>query len=160
MSRSRRSKKKSENSMIWFLLIIVIILIALIFLVNKNEIEDENDVNNDFENTQIINEEIESDEVIEEVVENNISNEDNEKTEKEENAVMNPPVASKPAVTDQKQKAIELVKAEWGEDDTVSYVFDYINEKGEYVIAVKDKASATVKNYFRVNLETEIVELD
>ena len=63
-------------------------------------------------------------------------------------------------MTDEKQKAIELVKEKWGKDDTVNYVFDYVNENGEYVIAVKDRASATVKYYFRVNLETESVELD
>ena len=67
---------------------------------------------------------------------------------------------SQPAVTDKKQKAIELVKKECGNDKTVNYVFDYINENGEYVVAVKDKTSATVKYYFRVNLETETVELD
>ena len=81
------------------------------------------------------------------------------------NTVVNETISesSKPAipgVTDEKQKAIELVKKQWGQDDTVNYVFDYVNENGEYVIAVKDKVSATVKNYFRVNLTTQTVELD
>lgn len=68
-------------------------------------------------------------------------------------------ITTQPGITDQKQKAIELVKKEL-QDNSVNYVFDYVNENGEYVIAVKDKNSATVKYYFRVNLETETVELD
>lgn len=67
---------------------------------------------------------------------------------------------SQPGITDKKQKAIALVKKEWGADDTVDYVFDYVNENGEYVIAVKDRATATVKYYFRVNLEKQTVEID
>jgi len=66
----------------------------------------------------------------------------------------------KPASTDKKQEAINLVKQDWGTDNTVSFSFEYINENGEYVVSVKDKATATVKYYFRVNIETGEVELD
>jgi len=60
--------------------------------------------------------------------------------------------------TDDKERAIELVKAEYDGSDEFNFVFDYINEDGEYVIAVKEKETALVKQYFRVNLENSTVE--
>ncbi len=62
--------------------------------------------------------------------------------------------------TEKKEQAIALVKEKWGEDDTVSFRCDSVNEQGEYIIAVISKASAIVKNYFKVNLESKTVEVD
>lgn len=62
--------------------------------------------------------------------------------------------------TDKKQQAIELVKKQWGEDDTVSFRCDSVTSEGEYIIAVISSESASVKNYFRVNINTKTVEVD
>lgn len=62
--------------------------------------------------------------------------------------------------TDKKEEAINLVKAKWGEDDTVSFRCDSVTANGEYIIAVVSKDSASVKNYFKVNLEKQSVEVD
>lgn len=62
--------------------------------------------------------------------------------------------------TDKKQEAIELVKKEWGEDSTVSFRCDHVTENGEYMIAVTSLETATVKNYFKVNLENKTVEVE
>jgi len=62
--------------------------------------------------------------------------------------------------TDKKQQAIDLVKEKWGEDSTVSFRCDSVNSSGEYIIAVISKSSATVKNYFKVNLKDKTVELE
>lgn len=61
--------------------------------------------------------------------------------------------------TDKKQQAIDLVKAEWGEDNTMSFRCDSVTSNGEYIIAVISKSSATVKNYFKVNLTNKTVEI-
>lgn len=112
----------------------------------QNEVNSvENTVTNEIENTA-------------KVISNQVENKIYSNTTQKKNSIPDTPAI--PAVTDDKQKAIDLVKKEWGNDDTVNFVFDYINENGEYVVAVKDRASATVKNYFRVNLKTENVELD
>ena len=62
--------------------------------------------------------------------------------------------------TDKKQQAIELVKKQWGEDNTVSFRCDSVTSEGEYIIAVISSESASVKNYFRVNINTKTVEVD
>lgn len=62
--------------------------------------------------------------------------------------------------TDNKQKAIDLVKNTWGEDSTVSFRCDSVTNDGIYIIAVVSKETMSVKNYFRVNLETGDVEVD
>lgn len=156
---ARREKKNNTNSKIGIAIICVIIVImigyAIYSMQNKNSEKGvENNTNTVEIEENIVNEELENENEVEEntVENNNITN---------ENTVTNQVTTpTEVGVTDQKEKAIELVKEKWGKDDTVNYVFDYVNENGEYVVAVKDKASATVKNYFRVNLETKTVELD
>ena len=62
--------------------------------------------------------------------------------------------------TDKKQEAINLVKDVWGEDNTVMYRFDNITSDGKYIIAVVSLKTASVKNYFKVDLNTKQVEVD
>ncbi len=169
MSRARREKKSKVNLKVWIPIICIIVIGVTFYMLHdiQNKIEKNGTQNtidvpqNQTEN--VINEENNTEQNI--VPENQT---ENETTNTEENTNVSNPAnttnpasaPAKPAVTDQKQKAIELVKKKWGKDDTVDYVFDYINENGEYVVAVKDRATATVKYYFRVNLETGAVELD
>lgn len=167
MSSERRGKKGKFRLSILVLIICVIVVAITFYLINdmKNKIEN-NEVSN-LSNTQeneVVNQEdiIEEEPMNENIVENKINNEETNtaKNKVTSNTSVQNSAPAQPAVTDKKQRAIELVKEEWGEDNSVSYVFDYINENGEYVIAVKDRASATVKYYFRVDLDTETVELD
>lgn len=62
--------------------------------------------------------------------------------------------------TDKKLEAIELVKQTWGEDDQVTFSCDSVTANGEYIIAVTSKTQARVLNYFKVNLETKLVQVD
>lgn len=164
MSRTNRSKK--NNVIIWIPIICIMgILVAFYIIRNpgeKGNIEEiSNNTVNNTGNSQVeesVNNEVENE--VTENTENTLTEDISPKTEISNKTQTEPVKPSTPGITDKKQKAIDLVKKEWGEDDTVNYVFDYVNEKGEYVIAVKDRATATVKNYFRVNLDTETVELD
>lgn len=170
MSRAKREKKSKINLKVWVPIICVIVIGVTFYMIfdiqnkikkvepsnttageqhddSENEMNEDNDVEGNIsEDNNIANE-------IANTAENTATSENTSTS----NISSAPAI---PAVTDQKQKAIELVKKEWGKDDTVDYVFDYINENGEYVVAVKDRASATVKCYFRVNLKTGAVELD
>lgn len=155
------------------LLIICIVVVGVTFYMIQDiqtKIQKEEPQNTLKTEDKLENEEnkIAENETIENTMQQNMVENQTTNTQQEfdlPNTVVNETISesSKPAipgVTDEKQKAIELVKKQWGQDDTVNYVFDYVNENGEYVIAVKDKVSATVKNYFRVNLTTQTVELD
>lgn len=62
--------------------------------------------------------------------------------------------------TDKKEQAINLVKAQWGEDSTVTFRCDSVTSNGEYIIAVVSSQTASVKNYFIVNLEKKTVTVD
>lgn len=175
MSRSRRAKKQN-NAWAFVLFFVCIIVIGGTFYMlhdiskkvksinteNNYTVENiiQNQVNENNTNEQNVSTE---NNIVENTVVNEINNMTNTATNQTSNTSKNttiPNTPAIPAVTDDKQKAIELVKKEWGADDTVSFSFDYINEKGEYVVAVKDKASATVKCYFRVNIQSGTVELD
>ena len=180
MSRGKRAKKESNLWGIVLVLICVFVVGGTFYMlhdiskkvnnINTDDTENNNTVENIAQNQ--INENntneqnVSTDNNIIEA-ENTVVNEIDDTTNTVSNQAVNtskdkttPNTPAIPAVTDDKQKAIELVKQEWGEDDAVSFSFDYINEKGEYVVAVKDKSSATVKCYFRVNIQNGTVELD
>ena len=104
------------------------------------------------------------------VIENTITNEVVE-TKKVEEPIIENVTEVKPqgtvyessadtGTTDKKQEAIALVKEKWGEDSTVTFRCDSVSANGEYVIAVVSKETASVKNYFKVNLKTKTVEVD
>lgn len=61
---------------------------------------------------------------------------------------------------DKQEKAIELVKKKWGEDDTVYFTNESVNSDEEYIVAVRQKSSTAVKNYFKVNIKTGVVTID
>lgn len=68
--------------------------------------------------------------------------------------------SSEVGTTNKKEEAISLVKAQWGEDNTVTFSCDSVTQDGIYIIAVTSKERAVVLNYFRVNLATKTVEID
>ena len=116
----------------------------------------------------------------ENIVDENITNEsenvvDENNTTENTAVVPENKVSSKPAdvvpssavyensdvgTTDKKEQAINLVKAQWGEDNTVTFRCDSVTSSGEYIIAVVSSETASVKNYFIVNLEKKTVMVD
>lgn len=172
MSRARREKEQEINWKVLIPIICVIVVVIIFFVVRnvqnkERENETQNTLNSENEVQNRGNELTEENFVEENTVEDSNENEESNATENNISEEPEPDVTinessapARPGITDQKQKAIELVKKEWGQDDTVNFAFDYVNENGEYVIAVKDNATTAVKNYFRVNLEKGTVELD
>ena len=159
---ARREKKSKINLKVWVPIICVIVVGVTFFmlhdiqnkiekmedyenLANTNENNITNDVVNDQENQNFVEENTIQNEIANNTVKNVSINQSN--------------VTTEPGITDKKQKAIELVKKEWGSDNSVDFVFDHV-ENDEYIVAVKDRSTATVKYYFRVNLETKTVEME
>lgn len=104
---------------------------------NKNITNIENtNIENTTENTNILNN---SQNIIED---DNVVSEDEDK------------------LSNSKQElAIELVKQYWGEDNSVYFTNEGVTSNGEYTVAVRQKTSTTVEDYFTVNLETKKVEI-
>lgn len=152
------------------IVIICIILVAIsIYCVfaSKNENNTENTLNNEVVENQVQENEVETENIVEE---NSVKNEVVQPAE---------PITPEPntgtsvvpssaiyesnsdvGTTDKKQEAIELVKNYWGEDPDATFRCDYVDTNGEYVIAVSSLQSASVKGYFRVNLEKKSVDIE
>lgn len=125
---------------------------------DANEVKTENVVDSTNTNTNTS--------MIENVVDENvIGNETIENTNTVKNEVKTPQTAvtsgddDKLAENKQKQ-AVELVKQHWGVDSKVYFTNESVNSKGEYIVAVREKSTTEVKEYFKVNIETGTVEID
>lgn len=153
---------RNTKIIIAVVLIILVIVILCCTIVGKDKentnITNETSVNNIIEDNTVIENEVDTNtisnevEVDEEPVIENVTELEPQGTVYETNSDI--------GTTDKKQQAIDLVKQKWGEDDTVTFRCDSVNSKGEYVIAVVSKETASVKNYFKVNLNTKLVEID
>ena len=154
----------SKNAKI--IIAVVLVIGVVIFLCmtlgkNKPEVNNETNIENLVTNNVVENTSVEN-EVANNVVENEIIDEEpiieNVTEVKPQGTVYES--NSDAGTTDKKHQAIGLVKDMWGEDSTVSFRCDSVSPNGEYIIAVVSKETASVKNYFRVNLATKNVEVD
>lgn len=59
--------------------------------------------------------------------------------------------------TDNKQKAVDLVKAKYGTG--MNYFCDSVLASGEFVVAARMQGSTTVSAYYKVNIETGKITL-
>lgn len=152
---------KNEKLFIVILLIIIVVIVICGVFRKKEEPKEvnENVTENNVENvaqenevdTNTLNENEVKNEIEEPIIENIIEVEPQGSVYESNSDI---------GTTDKKQQAINLVKEKWGDDDTVTFRCDSVNSKGEYVIAVVSKETASVKNYFKVNLNTKTVEID
>lgn len=140
------------------LVILVIVICCFTFGKDKNEENvSENTANEIVENTLMENE-VDVNTVENEIVEDDEPIVENVTEVKPQGTVYES--NSDAGTTDKKQEAINLVKEKWGEDDSVTFRCDSVGVNGEYIIAVVSKQTASVKNYFKVNLYTKTVEVD
>ena len=52
------------------------------------------------------------------------------------------------------EKAIDIVKKDWGADSTVYFAQDGQKESGEYIICVRDTETTSAKAWYTVNVQT------
>lgn len=140
-------------------IIAVVATFYMIFDMNK-KIEDKNYSVDDIEdsNNEITNNTANmSNETEENTAEDNNTNTNSSENNNNSNTETGEPTGNLVNSTDSKEKAIELVKKEWGEDDTV--LFDcYVNSSGEYIVTITS-TSGKVISYYKVDLEKEQIEL-
>ena len=140
------SKNKSQKVLNIIIVLLVIALIAMIGLViydSKNSNSEENKVDiskteiNQNQNNQVIEEEIKEEE------NNNEEYVGEEEKESQEEATTE---------LSNDEKALQLAKKEWGEDDnTVTYS---IEEKKDNIYYIAVKSNATTISWYQVNTET------
>ena len=164
-----KKKKIIIAIVVCIIAILAVIVCAHEVNISKNEdVQQENIVNESIEENVIVENEIQEENII---VDDPVIEEDSPSTDKMESSVATPSNTvyqsdtvyesnSGVGTTDKKEEAINLVKQEWGEDDTVSFSCDSVTTQGEYIIAVTSLETATVRNYFRVNLENKTVTVE
>lgn len=157
----------SKNAKI-VIAVVFVVLVIIIFCLTFGKNKDKQDNNVGTENVvtnEVVENESENENVVNETESNTVENEVVEEEIIENVTEVKPQGTvyesnSNAGTTDKKQDAIALVKEKWGEDSTVTFRCDSVSSNGEYIIAVVSKESATVKNYFKVNLDTKTVEVD
>lgn len=160
-----------KNVIIVIVLIIVAIVLAIVagqvtFNLTKKDKETSSNVANETSNSTIVAQYTMDKETQYSIVPENTVDEGNNTITEQKSGTNTVPSSTiyetNPdlGATDRKQEAIELVKKEWGEDNTVTFRCDYVTESGEYRIAVISTETASVKNYFTVNLENKTVEVE
>ena len=154
--------KIGKNSLIIIgIVVLLFIIIWFGYEMAKTEPVDANTVNENLadENTgldNIINElfdNVTTNEQIENEIEENVLEES-----KEENEVENKEAASAgESVTSKEEKAIALVKKEWGGEDGVYFSNESIDSQGRYIVSVRNKRTTNSLAFFIVDVDKELV---
>ena len=123
------------------LLIILVIAIIMIAINNKEEI------NTSFQPLNKTQENVIQNETINETI-NEISSPQNktENTQIQSSEVL--PEEQKTA----EEKAIDIVKKDWGNDETVKFSVEGMNQDGKYVVVVRGTTTTQAKAFYYVNI--------
>lgn len=158
------SKTAKNGIMIILIVIIIFAIIWLVYDALKKEPADANVISSNLtdENTGLDN-------MINDLFENVIINEvekenvvENKVIDKEEDNKQQTNTSTKTetpsgSVTSREEKAIALVKKEWGGEDGVYFVNESIDSQGRYIVSVRDKSTTNSIAYFLVDIEKELV---
>lgn len=144
--------KKFIYVLIAIILIVCGCLLAKNIIDNKETVETSQNFNNVIENTNRIenklnngstNNIVQNNTIKNETIEN--KNEEDGQGEKEQN---------KEEQT-MENKAINLAKKDWGTDDSVYFSYEYKDNKGRYVISVRNKETTKAEFWYTIDMETE-----
>lgn len=94
------------------------------------------------------------------IVEKNEVEGNNIVTEPENNVVENNETVDKETSNlAPEEKAKQLAKDNWGEDNTVYFSFEEVNAEGRYVISVRDKATTRALEWLYIDIETGTIDM-
>ena len=167
-------KEKFLKSLPIIFVIIVVITFILIFSMQEkvdekiyNDISESTNNENKVAEDVLIDEEKDiQNETEENVVENNTTENIVENKVKNETGknVVNQNVISEEkykeiSTIDNKEKAVKLVKEEYDTGDGTVFFCDSVLNSGEFVVAAKEANSSTISAYYKVDLETEKIDI-
>ena len=139
-------KKKKEQNILTLIIVLAIIALAIIIgsIIYEEQIGENKEAVESIaipaiEEKQETIEPVESENIIKEEETEEYVGEEEQETQKEETIPQN-----------KDEKAIDLVKKEWGEDDTVTFNVEKKNGSKYYVAVKKD---ATVISWYEVDTE-------
>lgn len=106
----------------------------------KNEIRNQISNENEMDNSIVENNVIEENKVQEEIIVDEQQEVQIDKIEKEE---------------DNKQKAINIAKKDWGEDKTVYFTFEQIDDNGNYIVYVRESNTTRDICWYTIDINNE-----
>lgn len=155
-----QNKKKKIIIIVVAVILVILITLLTIILINieKNKQKEVSNLNqNAIENNIIENK-------TENTIENElITNTIVEETEKEENnSTAITPDKGEEEVTkteiekevNDKEKAINIAKKAWGEDNNVYFTFETIDSKGNYIVYVREAETTRAISAYTINIQT------
>lgn len=145
---------KNKKTIIMFVVVILIVGLAIylshqVTNLSTNETKNLTNTMNEIENNTIyLNNEFENNNTVATNVQNTTQN----VISKTENT-------TGPDTQDGRKKAMDLVKADWGKDDSVYFYVDEVNEDGKYVVSVRDKETTSVVVWYDVDVSKNIAKM-
>lgn len=146
-----------ETKIVIILVIILAVVCGVIFFnkqENKSQVTNSNTVLN--ETAQNVTEEI-----LNKVENTNTFEENNDKKEDNTNTVENNSSNtnnSEKTSENDSDRAIEMVKNEWGKDDNVTFKIDEQTEDGKYVVCVMETSTTKVIMWYNVDVKNNTIE--
>ncbi len=112
----------------------------------------DNVINQLFENATV------TDKVTENAVEENeIKDTDKKDDKNEEDEKESEEETSSESITSKEERAIELVKKEWGDTEGLYFSNDAIDVEGRYIVSVHDKSTTNTLAFFLVDVDSGLV---
>ena len=118
---------------------------------SKTENKGESNVKNTVNNNNIVENTIK--------VQNTVQEENIVQKEKTENTISNVTTNSQAPKEDNNQKAINMVKQDWGEDASVTFKIDEKKENEKYVVSVVDKNTTEVLVWYDVDVKNNTIQV-
>ncbi len=153
----------NKKSIIITVLVIIAVALAIFLTAKLSNIENKNDnivsmekidETNLTDSQNIINNKnIIEENVVDNTIENNINN-TNKNTDS--SSVVSDEITD---TEDYKEKAIRLVKEDWGEDDSVYFDIAEIEENGIYKVCVRDKNTTNEVMWYEVDVVNNTVKM-
>ena len=139
-----------------YLTIAVIILLMLGVLVLFAFTGKNNKTNQAMNQNVMTKEEVKQNEQVNEqvkeettnIIEKAISNEETQNVE--ENTTSTETFEESPKTAE--EKALELVKKDWGEDNQVEFLIEGIEENGNYIVTIRNVQTTEAKAFYSVNV--------
>lgn len=148
------------------ILIIALIIMGIVLWTSKEEIKEadkQNSINQinitQSENNLVQNKEEDNENKIENIVSEDKQDEIlNETTEVEDLTNTSQTVDNQKKEENNNEKAINMVKNDWGADDSVSFKIDEQTEDGKYVVSVVDKNTTKVIMWYDVDINNNTIQ--
>lgn len=157
--------------------ILVLIFLAIILTVklfnirNNKKVTPTINVNNVIENeisNNVVNESIQNNNIVDDNANEIVENTTSKNVIVDNNNLSNSEEVSKEEIDsetmqneeDNKAKAINIVKENWGEDSKVYFSFDSIDSNGKYIVSVRNKTTTEALAWYTVDVQKETFSIE